>query len=64
MLALHPATRPARQTPEERRCSFCGKGERQVAHLIASKDSVHICDECVALCAEIVAARRAKQSAT
>jgi len=31
------------------RCSFCGKGSKQVAKLIAGP-SVFICDECVALC--------------
>ena len=31
------------------RCSFCGKGHKQVAKLIAGP-SVFICDECVALC--------------
>jgi ATP-dependent Clp protease ATP-binding subunit ClpX len=30
-------------------CSFCGKGHKQVAKLIAGP-SVFICDECVALC--------------
>ena len=30
-------------------CSFCGKGSKQVAKLIAGP-SVFICDECVALC--------------
>ena len=31
------------------RCSFCGKGAKQVAKLIAGP-SVFICNECVALC--------------
>lgn len=30
-------------------CSFCGKGHKQVAKLVAGP-SVFICDECVALC--------------
>jgi 5-methylcytosine-specific restriction endonuclease McrA len=64
MRALRPATRPAHQAPEERRCAFCGKPEHQVEHLIASKHSVHICAECVALCAEIVAERRARDTTT
>jgi ATP-dependent protease Clp ATPase subunit len=29
-------------------CSFCGKGQHQVAKLIAGP-KVHICDECIAL---------------
>src|SRR5665648_1277171 len=34
-------------------CSFCGKNQEEVAKLIAGPD-VYICDECVALCNEIV----------
>jgi ATP-dependent Clp protease ATP-binding subunit ClpC len=43
---------------QERRCSFCGKGERDVQRLIAGPN-VTICDECVALCSEILAEGRA-----
>ena len=48
----------------EVRCSFCGKEARQVRHLVASGLSVpagkfgdlpRICDECLDLCAEILA---------
>lgn len=35
-------------------CSFCGKTEKQAARLIAGR-GVYICDECVALCVEILA---------
>ena len=35
-------------------CSFCGKDQHHVAKLIAGP-AVHICDECVALCNEILA---------
>ncbi len=35
------------------RCSFCGKEAKEVRKLIAG-DGVHICDECVALCNEII----------
>jgi len=35
-------------------CSFCGKGQQEVKKLIAGP-SVYICDECVALCNEIIA---------
>jgi ATP-dependent Clp protease ATP-binding subunit ClpX len=35
------------------RCSFCGKTQREVRKLIAGP-SVYICDECVALCKEII----------
>lgn len=36
------------------RCTFCGKGQEQVQRLIAGPE-VYICDECVALCNEIIA---------
>lgn len=35
-------------------CSFCGKPQSQVRRMIAGPD-VYICDECVALCDEIIA---------
>jgi hypothetical protein len=44
------------RSPAERSlayCAFCGKGERQVAKLIPGPD-VFICDECVALCNQIL----------
>ncbi|MGB3365917.1 MAG: ClpX C4-type zinc finger protein, partial [Acidaminobacteraceae bacterium] len=34
-------------------CSFCGKSQEQVKRLIAGPN-VYICDECVALCQEII----------
>jgi ATP-dependent Clp protease ATP-binding subunit ClpX len=37
------------------RCSFCDKSEEQVKRLIAGPGTVSICDECVALCMEIMA---------
>ncbi len=37
------------------RCSFCDKGEDEVKRLIAGPGGVSICDECVALCTEIMA---------
>lgn len=36
------------------RCSFCGKDQDQVARLIAGPGKVYICNECVALCGEIL----------
>ena len=40
-------------------CTFCGKSQDDVAKLIAGPDlgsgAAHICDECVDLCARIVA---------
>ncbi len=35
-------------------CSFCGKAQGQVKRLIAGPDNVFICDECVALCGQII----------
>src|SRR5881296_1985392 len=37
------------------RCSFCNKRENDVAKLIAGP-SVFICDECIAVCNDIIAA--------
>lgn len=39
---------------QHRSCSFCGKGEQEVQRLIAGPN-VTICDQCVALCTEILA---------
>ncbi|MDR1947236.1 MAG: ATP-dependent Clp protease ATP-binding subunit ClpX [Desulfovibrio sp.] len=36
------------------RCSFCDKSDEQVRRLIEGPDRVCICDECVALCNEIM----------
>lgn len=42
------------------RCSFCGKRGTQVDRLIAGPTpAVAICNECVSLCAEIIAEERA-----
>jgi len=35
------------------RCSFCAKGPEQVKKMIAGPNA-HICDECVALCNDIL----------
>ena len=36
------------------RCSFCYRDQSQVRRLIAGPDGVYICDECVALCQEVL----------
>ena len=36
------------------RCSFCGKTQDQVRKLISGPNGVYICDECVALCNDIL----------
>ncbi len=40
-------------TPRKRRCSFCGKSAEQVRRLVAGPGA-YICNECVALCHEII----------
>jgi hypothetical protein len=60
---VQPVPRPAKADvpgPEAvARCSFCGKGRHQVAGLAiaagTTRAGVTICDECLALCEEIVA---------
>lgn len=42
------------------RCSFCGKESRDVKKLIAGP-KVHICDECVSLCREIIEEDRQRE---
>ncbi len=39
---------------EPRRCSFCNRTENQVRKLISGPEGVFICDECVAICADII----------
>ena len=38
---------------KERNCSFCGKAEHEVKHLIEG-DNVFICNECIAACATLM----------
>lgn len=46
---------PDEQTAEEiRRCSFCNRQEAEVQRLISGPDDVHICNECVDLCRDIL----------
>ncbi|MCL2124404.1 MAG: ATP-dependent Clp protease ATP-binding subunit ClpX [Oscillospiraceae bacterium] len=35
-------------------CSFCGKAQSQVARVIAGQGASYICDECVAVCVDIL----------
>jgi ATP-dependent Clp protease ATP-binding subunit ClpX len=44
-------------------CSFCGKNQEEVQRLIAGPD-VYICDECVALCNEIIAQESLSEEVT
>lgn len=45
------------------RCSFCNKSQEQVERLIAGPNHVYICNECVALCQEIIEEGRRLQHA-
>ncbi|HEY7348763.1 MAG TPA: ClpX C4-type zinc finger protein [Ktedonobacterales bacterium] len=47
-------THPQKTDRMTYRCSFCGKSQDQVRRLIAGPGGVYICDECVALCQEII----------
>ncbi|MEV5553207.1 ClpX C4-type zinc finger protein [Nonomuraea wenchangensis] len=44
-------------------CSFCGKGRHEVRRLIAGPPSVHICEECVGQCTELIAEEEAAAAA-
>lgn len=35
-------------------CSFCGKPKEQVKALVAGPNGLHICDECIAICQDIL----------
>lgn len=35
-------------------CSFCHKHQKQVRKMVAGPDGIHICDECIRVCAELV----------
>jgi ATP-dependent Clp protease ATP-binding subunit ClpX len=48
------ADRPRDDGKGNLHCSFCGKSQREVKKLIAGP-SVYICDECIALCNDIIA---------
>lgn len=43
-------------------CSWCGKSDKQCLVLVAGP-TVFICDECVELCVEVIAMKRAEDSA-
>ncbi|MBW3089145.1 ATP-dependent Clp protease ATP-binding subunit ClpX [Bifidobacterium sp. 82T25] len=43
------------------RCTFCGKTEHQVRKLVAGPNA-SICDECIALCVEIISEERVKDA--
>ncbi len=43
------------------RCSFCGRGQSQVEKIIVG-DSVHICNECVKLCNDVLVEEQSKDT--
>ena len=45
---------PSSITGDNYQCSFCGKPQNQVQRLIAGPDRAFICNECVALCSQII----------
>ena len=48
-----------RDPSDQRRCSFCRRGESRVGKLVAGP-GVYICDECVELCNEILESERSQ----
>ena len=44
----------SKSDPESPFCSFCGKGKNQVRQMLQC-NSAYICNQCVALCHEIIA---------
>jgi len=53
---------PPHHRPEMPTCSFCGKRQDEAAKLIAGPDNTNICDECVNLCADLIAEDRPRRS--
>ena len=52
-------TRASAAPHESLRCSFCGKDRNEVQAMVAGwTPSLAICNECVDLCAEIIAEQR------
>ncbi len=51
----------AQNRPPSVSCSFCGKGLHEIRKLIAGP-TVHICDECIRLCNDIIAEEVAGES--
>ncbi|MFN5928678.1 MAG: ClpX C4-type zinc finger protein, partial [Roseiflexaceae bacterium] len=39
-------------------CSFCGRSQDEVQRLIAGPPPIFICDECVAICHQVIAEAR------
>jgi hypothetical protein len=55
-----PSQVPGTSPPRTLSCSFCGKDKDSVAKLVAGP-GVYICNECIGLCTEILAAETAPE---
>ena len=53
-LLRHDIYRHKEPPAEVMRCSFCRKRSAQVAGLFAGPDGVHICNECLKICEDIL----------
>lgn len=51
------------EAKRNRRCSFCGNTREEVRRMIAGPNDVVICNECVALCNDLIAEHGAGQEA-
>lgn len=47
--------------PSRKRCSFCGRRDEVVEHLVRARDATYICDRCVAQAHEAIAAAPASE---
>jgi ATP-dependent Clp protease ATP-binding subunit ClpX len=56
---------PDKSSPSDKPpgCSFCGKSQNEVAKLIAGP-AVHICDECIHLCSDLINSQPIQASVT
>ncbi len=58
MVIPPPRSKPPTERTKTLYCSFCGQSQYEVKKMVAGL-YVYICDECIALCASIVAAEDA-----
>jgi len=43
-------------------CSFCGCTQHQVAEIVRERDGVAICDNCVAICVQVMVDHRRERA--
>jgi ATP-dependent Clp protease ATP-binding subunit ClpX len=58
---VSPRQQVRKRLPPPMPCSFCGKTRREVKKLLHGPKAA-ICDECVGLCAEIIAEEAARKA--